>query len=579
MTTEEKQCQNCKKIFTIDSEDFDFYKKIDVPPPMWCPECRMIRRMNWRNERTLYRRECGACKKKILTIYSQDSQLYVFCHECWNSDGWDPQDFSVEYNWNKNFFLQFDELFKKIPLVSADRKKINVNSEYGNYLGGCKNCYMCFSVAESENGYYLSNCQENKDCFDSSFLKGSEKCYEGIDGEKNFDCIFFQKTRESVSSSFLFNSANSSNCFMSANLKNKNYVFRGEQLDQVEYKKRVKEINFESYRTIEELKREYLKLKTNALCRNIEQKHSVGVTGDNITNSKDVSYSFDVNDSENVKFSLRILKGSKDIYDCHGMVGGELVYEGFGCGFSPRKNLFSFSIDTSRDMIYCAMCHNCSNCLASIGLRNKEYCILNKQYTKEEYELLLPKIKQHMFDMPYIDQKGRTYTYGEFFPPELSPFGYNETIAQEYFPLTKEQALAQGFSWKDPEEKNYTITKKPEDLPDTITDAPDSITSEVIGCMHQGTCTHQCTTAFKIIPEELEFYRRMHLPLPRLCPNCRHYERLAQRNPLKLWKRQCMCDKSTHRHNGVCPNEFETSYAPERKEIVYCEQCYQAEVV
>ncbi|MFH1193084.1 MAG: hypothetical protein V1656_02080 [Candidatus Jorgensenbacteria bacterium] len=35
-----------------------------------------------------------------------------------------------------------------------------------------------------------------------------------------------------------------------------------------------------------------------------------------------------------------------------------------------------------------------------------------------------------------------------------------------------------------------------------------------------------------------------------------------------------------HIHGGgKCPNEFETSYAPERKEIVYCESCYNAEVV
>ena len=32
-------------------------------------------------------------------------------------------------------------------------------------------------------------------------------------------------------------------------------------------------------------------------------------------------------------------------------------------------------------------------------------------------------------------------------------------------------------------------------------------------------------------------------------------------------------------HKGKCPNEFETSYAPDRPEIVYCEQCYQAEVI
>jgi len=109
------------------------------------------------------------------------------------------------------------------------------------------------------------------------------------------------------------------------------------------------------------------------------------------------------------------------------------------------------------------------------------------------------------------------------------------------------------------------------------------------------SCNHQCTTAFRIIPEELQFYRRMNLPLPRLCPNCRHYERLAQRNPLKLWHRSCACggrksqapntksqyeNTAKYQHGEApCPNEFETTYSPERPEIVYCEQCYQSEVV
>ena len=35
-----------------------------------------------------------------------------------------------------------------------------------------------------------------------------------------------------------------------------------------------------------------------------------------------------------------------------------------------------------------------------------------------------------------------------------------------------------------------------------------------------------------------------------------------------------------HSHGARhCPNEFETSYAPDRAEIVYCESCYQVEVV
>ncbi len=247
-----------------------------------------------------------------------------------------------------------------------------------------------------------------------------------------------------------------------------------------------------------------------------------------------------------------------------------------------------------RDLSYCRMCHSSNNLFGCVGLKKKQYCIFNKQYTKEEYEQLVPKIIEHMNSMPYVDKKGRVYKYGEFFPPELSPFSYNETIAQEYFPLTKESAIEQGYSWKDPEERNIPITIKSEDLPDHIKDVDDSILKQIISCEHKGTCNEQCTTAFKIIPQELEFYRKMNLPLPRLCPNCRHYQRIKQRNPLKLWKRKCQCQgqianskeqivyKNTivHTHGTEpCPNEFETTYAPDRSEIIYCESCYNSEVV
>jgi hypothetical protein len=227
----------------------------------------------------------------------------------------------------------------------------------------------------------------------------------------------------------------------------------------------------------------------------------------------------------------------------------------FAGGFPRRRrrqNAFGLSSE------YCA------------SLRNKQYCILNRQYSNNEYEELVLKIIKHMNDMPYVSQRASgltfasatagkkeqiVYKYGEFFPPEFSPFSYNETIAQEYFPLTKEQAIEQGHSWKDPEPRNYQITKTPAQLPDHIKDVPDSITEEIIQCAHaklttsqvvistsqvdnpdrlEPTCNEQCTTAFKIIPDELQFYRKMNLPLPRLCPNCRHYARLRQRNPLKL---------------------------------------------
>jgi len=175
-----------------------------------------------------------------------------------------------------------------------------------------------------------------------------------------------------------------------------------------------------------------------------------------------------------------------------------------------------------------------------------------------------------MGDIPYLDAEGRMYKYGEFFPSELSPFAYNETVAQEYFPLTKEETLTKGYRWKNQRERNYQIEIKNENIPDDIKKASEDILSKAIECEHKGKCNEQCTEAFKITEDELKFYQRMNLPIPHFCPNCRHYTRLTQQNPLKLWHRKCMKEG--------CPNEFETSYAPDRPEIVYCERCYQQEV-
>ena len=136
--------------------------------------------------------------------------------------------------------------------------------------------------------------------------------------------------------------------------------------------------------------------------------------------------------------------------------------------------------------------------------------------------------------------------------------------------LDKKEAEGHNYIWKNTEERNYEIEINVDEISDNIKNVDSSIVGKVIKCAHGGNCKEQCTEAFKIIEEEFKFYKRMNLPLPRLCPNCRHYQRLKQRNPLKLWHRKCMKEG--------CENEFETSYAPESKEIVYCEKCYQQEV-
>ena len=329
------------------------------------------------------------------------------------------------------------------------------------------------------------------------------------------------------------------------------------------------------------LKEKFSELYMSAVHRFANQIKTIDSTGDNLEGVKNSQYCFDASGQiEDSKYVHWAKVNTKDVYDSGPGVGmGEMMYEVFDTGIGNFRNLFTSVVYSSNEIEYAFNCYSSSNLFGCIGLRSKKYSILNKQYSKEEYEILIPKIKQHMMDMPYVDSEGRIYKYGEFFPSELSPFAYNETVAQDYFPLTKAEALSRGFRWREKSDHDYKITIKAIDLPDNLNDVPDTITNEIIGCLHEGKCEDRCTTAYRITFDELNLYRRLNVPIPRLCFGCRHDARLRKRNPMKLWHRSCMCEKSGHEHAGKCQNEFETSYAPEKPEIIYCEKCYQKEVI
>ena len=135
-----------------------------------------------------------------------------------------------------------------------------------------------------------------------------------------------------------------------------------------------------------------------------------------------------------------------------------------------------------------------------------------------------------------------------------------------------------GYRWREKKINEYQMTIDSKDLPSNLNDVEDSFTKEIIGCQNKDKHSNYCRGAYKITIDELNLYRKLRVPLPRQCFLCRHENRLKMRNPMKLWHRQCMCEKENHGHDGNCTVEFETSYAPERPEIIYCEKCYQQEV-
>ncbi len=588
---ETKICQNCKKEFIIDVDDLSFYEKMKVPPPTFCSECRMQRRMMRRNERILYSRTCSGTGKKIISYYDDTVSFPVYSREYWAGDGWDGVDCGRGYDFSKTFFKQFMDLAKVAPRPNLWQVN-TVNSDYSNYIVDSKNCYLCFTaLGNNEDCKYCSYLTGSINCIDCDHITKCERCYQCFNCDTCYNCQYSIDSLNCRDSYFLADCSNCSDCFGCVGLRDKQYYIFNKPCSKEEYQKELAILSAPSRQNISHLKEKLNALWLEFPRRYMHGKKNENVTGDYALNSKNCKNAFFVNSSEdckNVFFTLG-LKTSMDVIISP--LNNELLYE---CHAVPRQNQnIKFSDLCSNGSVnveYSSNCDSCSNIFGCIGLRKKEYCILNKHYTKEEFENITEKIKKHMDEMPYTDKGGRIYKYGEFFPNDASPFAYNESVAQEHFPLKQVDAEKMGFTWKEMKEKNYKATISPFAISDDPKKIDDTITTEVIGCINEGKGEHNCTIAFRILPDELQFYKQLNVPIPVFCPNCRHHQRLKQRNALKLFKRKCQCagqesENKLYKNTGVhahadnhCENEFETSYDPERAEIVYCEKCYQQEV-
>jgi len=599
MKPKTKSCQNCKAKFSIEPADFTFYKKMDVPEPTFCPDCRLQRRFSFRNESKIYKRKCDFSGKEIFSMFSKDAPFTVYERNVWWSDKWDPLSYSKDYDFKKIFFEQFKELTEEIPWFSLSVQNM-VNSDYSNQATELKNCYLVFGSGFSEDCAYGRGVNSSKDCYDNSYLEKCELCYQGFMLANCYKAFFSSHCDDCQEVIFSHSCVGCSNCFGCSNLRHKKYHIFNKPYTKEEYFKKLEEFNFGSYKNILSLDKKAKDFWLKYPVKFMHGRKNVNVTGEYIYNSKNVKDSFMIRGGENLKYCFNFLNkpSAKDCYDYSSWgVNARLIYENISTGNGISQSKFCYDCyPNNRDLEYCIQCGSSFNLFGCVGLRHKRYYILNKQYTKEEYNELVPQIKQHMNDMPYVDKKGRIYKYGEFFPTELSPFAYNETLAQEFFPLTKEQALKQGYTWYDNPNPEYKATIKAKDLSDNIKDVDNSILKEVIECANchsresgnpvsnnsgspiklgmtegeVGMVSCAGSGVFRLIPAELKFYRKHNIPLPHLCPNCRHRERIKQRNPFKLWKRQCM--------NKGCNNTFQTTYSPDRKEIVYCEKCYNKEV-
>src|SRR3989344_2723159 len=314
---------------------------------------------------------------------------------------------------------------------------------------------MVFRITAPENSFYTYIGNRITDCSDCMFVIDCELCYECLNCERCYNLRFSQENKDCRDSFFLYACRNCSDCVGCVNLVNQSYCIFNKKYGKEEYQQKLKELKLNTISGIENFKKQFEEFRKEFPLRSIHSLKSNDVSGNWIVNCQNVKNSFGCLNVKDGKY-LFVVFSAQDCMDYFQWGNAsELIYESGNCGINCSRLYFCTQCWTgAHDLQYCDSCPSSSYCFGCIGLKKGEYSILNKRYTKEEYEALLPKIIQHMKDMPYVDKRGIEYRYGEHFPNELSTFAYNETAAIDFYPLEKKEALNMGYRWEEKQKKN-----------------------------------------------------------------------------------------------------------------------------
>jgi hypothetical protein len=332
-------------------------------------------------------------------------------------------------------------------------------------------------------------------------------------------------------------------------LQQQQYCIANRQVSKDEYQAQLAGI-LASFKNCEAARKTWRELAAQRIHRWANNTKIENCTGDFLSNSKDCRDCYDVDHGEHCRY-VTVGVSLKDCYDCSNVyLGPELNYQVLGA-VETFNCAFSVYVIHCQDALYSDCSYNCRHIFGCEGLRRKEFCVLNRQYSEKEYRTLVPRIIEHMKN---------TGEWGEFFSPAYSPHCYNESLAYEYFPLSREEVLARGWHWQDVMDRELPAPTL-QNLPDATGDIPATICTEVLKCSISGA-------PYRMVAPELDFYLKLGLPLPRKCPDERRLEREHLRNPRKLWPREC----------GRCGGAIYSTYAPERSESIYCEKCFTANV-
>lgn len=561
---EYKTCEWTWEDFPIYEKDLEmldklspviWWKKFYLLTPNLSPKAREINRLMFRNERKFYNIELENWKKEITTIHPLMRKNIV------NIEEFNNYDFTtqwLDYSWE--FFKDFKELLFSSPNASRLVAWME-NSPYCNQEADDKNCHLNAGWHENEDSLYNTFAVKSKDVIDNYWVFKSENVYDSINIFDSSKVFFSNQIKNSFQVYFWYDLIWCQNVIFWNNLENKNYIYKNKQYSKEEWLNIKNDFldKLKDYKKIEELKKEYNEFLEKTWKKEKFIIWSENVSWNIIRNSKNSFSSLYSEENENVRY-INIAWNTKNSMDINSFAIWDKLYNvaswynvfnSFFCASNLccQNWFYNFSVDSIKFAFWCFW----------FWLKNKSYLILNKKYTKEEWEKTVVKI---------IEELKEKWIWWDFLNPELSPYPYNDSVAYEYYPIKKsiylkdnkkinEKIENENWIWKvyilesdkfiskaiihfwwERKINTFWRTKETEinisELVEKITfdkipeieNIDESIINKVIICK-------KTKRPFRITKKELEFYKKYLIPIPRLHYDERHQNIINKKGIIK----------------------------------------------
>lgn len=291
----------------------------------------------------------------------------------------------------QEFLKEYRRLRLKDPAVPTHSLR-SENSDFGDYLYSCKNCYTCFDDASCQNCLYVYDSFKAVDCVDCDYVQFAERLYNCVDAFKCYNSFYLNFCARVYDSYFCYDCNDSHNLFGCCFLRHKQYCIFNHQYSKKEYRRKIKEL---LKRPPEENLKELDKLiKKYPLTQTITTHTENCDYGNHVHYSKDLYCCFDTVHSENCGY----------LYDCQYCKNCYDLTYCFKCEFTYQAN-DSARLYNCHHMDYCSDCYDsgfCFNCFDSdhlfgcVSLTRKRHHFLNRPYPRKEWQRLVEKVMEDL---------------------------------------------------------------------------------------------------------------------------------------------------------------------------------------